>query len=109
MTEYAKLIVDSIKNGLTGNQEEDMGILHNASEKYKKDEESTDILREIATMMFEILPDSEKSQLASRFEEMKSGVATDFAAVKNMINVGDFLKAKTTMESRLAAIEGSYE
>jgi len=109
MTEYAKLIVDSIKNGLTGNQEEDMGILHNASEKYKKDEESTDILREIATMMFEILPDSEKSQLASRFEEMKSGVATDFAAVKNMINVGDFLKAKTTMESILAAIEGSYE
>jgi len=109
MTEYAQLILNSIKNGLTGNYEEDMVILHNASEKYKNDEESTDILREIATMMFVILPDSEKNQLASRFEEMKNGVATDFAAVKDMINAGDFLKAKVTMEAILTAVEGSYE
>ena len=109
MTEYAQLIVDSIKKGLTGDYNEDMVILHNASEKYKNDEESTDILGEIATLMFEILPDSEKSQLASRFEEMKSGVATDFVAVKEMIKGGDFMKAKATMESILAAVEGSYE
>jgi len=109
MTEYAQLIVDSIKKGLTGNNNEDMVSLHNASEKYKNDEESTDILGEIATMMFGILPDSEKSQLASRFEEMKSGVATDFVAVKEMIKGGDFMKAKATMESILATVEGSYE
>ena len=108
MTEYTQLIVESIKGGLTGNYEEDMVVLHNASEKYKKDEECTDILREIATMMYEILPDNEKSQLASRFEKMKSGVATDFAAAKQMIQVGDFMKAKATMESILAAVEGSY-
>lgn len=109
MTEYAQLIVDSIKKTLTGNYEEDMMILHNGSEKYKNDEESVDILREIATMMYAILPDSEKNELASRFEEMKSGVATDFAEVKNMINSGDFMKAKSTMESILAAVEGAYE
>ncbi|SEW37895.1 hypothetical protein [[Clostridium] fimetarium] len=109
MTEYAQLIIDSIKKELVGNYDEDMVILHSASEKYKNDEESTDILREIATMMFGILPDSEKMQLASRFEEMKSGVATDFAAVKDMIRDGDFMKAKATMESILTAVEGSYE
>jgi len=109
MTEYAQLILDSIKNGLTGSYDEDIMILHNASEKYKNDEESTDILRGIATMMFEILPDSEKSQLASRFDEMKNGVTTDFAAVKDMIQVGDFLKAKVTMEAILTAVDGSFE
>jgi len=108
MTEYVQLIVNSIKNGLTGIYEDDMVILHNASEKYKNDEESTDILREIATMMFEILPDNEKSQLASRFEEMKIGVAADFATVKDMISAGEFLKAKATMEAILVAVEGSY-
>lgn len=109
MTEYAQLIINDINNGLTGNYEEDMMYLHKASEKYKNDEESADILREIANIMYEILPENQKSELSNRFEQMKNEVAEEFKVVKNLIESGDYTKAKISMEAILTAVDGSYE
>lgn len=109
MTEYAQLIVDNISKKLSGNYETDMAMLQTAGEKYKNDEESVDILRAIAGMMYAILPDDEKNQLASRFDEMKSGVSADYEEVKELIKAGEFVTAKTIMETILAAVEGAYE
>lgn len=108
MTEYAQLIVDSISKNLTGNYEDDMAMLHDASDKYKNDEESADILSAIAGMMFAIIPEDERTELEDRFNKMKSGVAADYEEVKEMIKAGELVNAKNTMETILSAVEGAF-
>lgn len=108
MTEYAQYIINHIKSGLTGEYEKDMQYLYDCSEKYKEDEDSADILREIASLMYEILPDNEKSKVGDKLKELNGSLDTTYQAVLDMVKCGDLEKAKTTMEEVLKSAEGRF-
>ena len=108
MTEYAQYIVDYIKKNLKGDYEADIQYLHDCSEKYSHDEDSADILREIATMMYEILPEEEKSQVSERLEELNGSIDAEYAAVLDMVKCGDFAQAKELMHTLLLSVENRY-
>lgn len=85
MTEYTQYIVSHIRGQITGDYEKDMQYLYDCSEKYKEDEESADILREIASMMYEILPDDQKEQVGDRLKDLHDNFETTYQAVLDMI------------------------
>ena len=85
MTEYTQYIVSHIRGQITGDYEKDMQYLYDCSEKYKEDEESADILREIASMMYEILPDDQKEQV----EQHKCAAAALTGNIRELPHVAD--------------------
>lgn len=107
MTEYTRLIVESIQKSLTGIYEEDMHILQTATEKYKKDEEAPEIITAIADMMYEILPEDEKEELAARVEGHRSDFKADFEKAEGLIRAGDYKAAKAVVEDVLKAAEAN--
>ncbi len=108
MTEYAQYIVNHIKSDLTGEYEKDMQYLYDCSERYKEDEDAADILREIASLMYEILPDNEKSKVGDKLKELNGSFDTAYQAVLDMVKCGDFEKAKSTMEELLKSADGRF-
>lgn len=109
MTEYVSYILDAIKKGLSGDYKEDMKYLHDMSEKYKMDEDAADILREIAKLMFALLPDSEKEQIGNRVEELASKRKEQFETVKHLVKAADFQNAADLMKAILESCEGMFE
>lgn len=108
MTEYTQYIVSHIRGQITGDYEKDMQYLYDCSEKYKEDEESADILREIASMMYEILPDDQKEQVGDRLKDLHDNFETTYQAVLDMIKCNDTAKARTMIEELIASVEGRY-
>lgn len=102
-------IIEEIKKNLSGDYEKDMAYLHDMSEKYTEHPFSQEILREIATLMYGILPESDRNELNSRLAAMKEDEVLSFEAIKDMIKNGDFKRAKILMEEFLAKIDGLYE
>ena len=109
MNDYVKCIVDYIKSGLKGEYEADMAWLGQCSDKYSNDEDSSEILAEIAKMMFEILPEEEKNKVNQHFDEMQSDISKQYEQVKEMVKVGDLLAAKDLMEKVLGAVADVFK
>lgn len=109
MTEYVSYIVNTIKQGLSGDYKKDMEYLHEMSEKYKMDEDASEILQEIAKMMFELLPDEEKENLGNKLEEMATKRQEQFDTVKRLVQANDFENAEDLMKAILESCEGMFE
>lgn len=108
MTDYAQYITSHIRSSLSGDYEADMKYLYECSEKYKNDEDSGDILRGIASIMYEILPDSEKEQVAEGLERLHGSFDTSYNAALDMIKCGDLQNARRTLENLIASVNGRY-
>ncbi len=109
MEEYVAYCLDHIRAGLTGDAKKDMEYLHHCSEKYKNDEDATEILGEIAAMMYNLLDDDEKQAVNSRYESALSETAVKYESVKAMVKAGDMLAAKDLMDTVIASVEGTYQ
>lgn len=108
MTDNVQYIVDYIKSKLTGDYEKDMKYLHDCSEKYKNDEEGNEILQEIATMMYDILPDDEKQQVSTHLRELSNNFESMYNKAMEYVEKEEYEKALEAIREVITAVSGRY-
>ncbi len=108
MTDNVQYIVNYIRGQLTGDYEKDMSYLHECGQKYKDDEEGPEILQEIATMMYAILPEEEKSQVSAHLGELGNGIEDVYNQAKKALDEERYKDALDGLDQVIAAVRDRY-
>lgn len=69
MNEQEKKIIDEIRRNLTGDNEKDKTFLVKEAEKYKNNFETSNIVKEIGKMLYEILPKEKMEEFWNAFKK----------------------------------------
>lgn len=109
MTEYAAFCLDNIKKNLGKDAHKDMQYLMECAQKYQNDEDSQDILGGIASMMYELLDDSDKEAVNTHFEQMQKDTMAKYESVKDMVKRGDLLAANELLDIIIESVDGNYK
>lgn len=101
-------IISEITSGLTGNNEKDIPYLKAQADKYKSHELATEILRAINRLLYDILPEDQKAQVASFNSDGKS-IELMYQEVKYLVTTNQNKKAAVLLDSLLELCESSIQ
>jgi len=99
-------IISEITSGLTGDNEKDIAYLKAQAEKYKSHELAPEISRAINRLLYDILPEDQKSQVVSLNSDSKS-IDLMYQEVKYLVTSNQNKKAAVLLDSLLEICENS--
>jgi Tfp pilus assembly pilus retraction ATPase PilT len=100
-------IMKEITGGLSGDSQTDMSYLREQMEKYKDHEMSKEIIRACGRLMYELIPDDKKEELAKIISNDSAGTESALEEVRFNIYKKDFNKALRIMEALVKKSRGS--
>lgn len=106
--EYEKILA-RITSGLTGNSEKDVPYLKEQAEIYKSHELSKDILRAIGRLLYDTLPEEEKTPVASDLYKDGKRIDVMYDEVKYLVSTKQYKKASVLMDSLIQFCEDFLE
>lgn len=98
-------IMREITGGLSGDAKVDMAYLQDQMEKYKEHEMGKEIIRACGRLMYELIPDDKKEELAKLINNESSGTDAALEEVRFNIYKKDFDKALRIMEALVTKVE----
>jgi tetratricopeptide (TPR) repeat protein len=98
-------IMKEITSGLSGDSQTDLSYLREQMEKYKDHEMSKEIIRACGRLMYELIPDDKKEELAKIISNDSAGTESALEEVRFNIYKKDFNKALRIMEALVKKTE----
>lgn len=98
-------IMREITGGLSGDSKTDMAYLQNQMDKYKDHEMEKEIIRACGRLMYELIPDDRKEELAKLISNESSGTDAALEEVRFNIYKKNFDKALRIMEALVSKVE----
>lgn len=91
-------IIRNITSGLTGDFEKDKAYLQEQMEKYKEHEMAQEILRACGRIMYQIMPEEMKSQIAGAIQKDFGGISESLDEVRFCVHKKQYDKAIHIMD-----------
>lgn len=98
-------IMREITGGMSGDSKADMAYLQDQMEKYKDHEMRKEIIRACGRLMYELIPDDKKEELAKLINNESSGTDAALEEVHFNIYKKDFDKALRITEALVTKVE----
>lgn len=98
-------IMREITGGLSGDPQKDMAYLEEQMQNYKEHELSKEIIRACGRLIYELIPDDKKEELAKAINNDASGTEAALEEVRFNIYKKDFDKALRIMEALVTKVE----
>ncbi len=98
-------IIHEITAGLSGDNDADIKYLEEKMEKYKDHEMSKEIIRACGRIIFKLLPDDKKEEIARIFGNNSSGLDASLEEVRFNIFNKNYDKANQIMEALVKKVE----
>jgi len=98
-------IMKDITGGLSGNPKKDIAYLKEQMEKYKDHEYGKEILRACGRIMYEVIPDEMKTELANALDKDGMGLESALEEIRFCIYKKGLDKALKLMEALVAKYE----
>lgn len=103
-------VIKNIYEGLTGDSENDIEYLHEQMERYKDDENATEIIRALGRKIFELLPQDKKDELnkiiGNDCDSIKSTIDEALFQIKQNNNA---VRAEELFLSVIKSVSGMFK
>ena len=100
-------IMEIIMSGLTGDMEADIVYLQEQMGKYKNDPQAAAIMQECGRIMYELLPEEKKAELAQAGEQDQEAFDKALDQISFLINAKDYDKALEAAKILVEDVEKS--